>query len=286
MKHTTEHAQFWQVKSLKNLEFMRASYVNHAFPRHSHETFGIGIVEQGSVKTVQAGITYTIPAGSIVLFNPGEVHACCAASQAGWTYRMLYPDHGLLEQVMIDITHRQQLPFFPFAAVQDDNLARRIWQLHIASTEPGSNLMQASCLLSTLTQLLTQYTKERPGLPTIGRETPAVKQAREYLEAHHHQNISLEQLATIAGLPPFRLLRAFRKELGLPPHTYLTQVRIARAKQNLARGIPIHTVAIATGFADQSHLTRHFKRLVGVTPKQYALACKNVQDTAHRNRLP
>lgn len=283
MKKTTEQAQFWRVQSLKNLEFMRATYVNHAFPRHSHETFGIGIVEQGSVKTVQGGTTYTIPSGSIVLFNPDEVHACGAANEAGWTYRMLYPDPAVLEQVMVDITNRQQTPFFPFAAVQDHDLARRIWQLHTASTEPGSNLMQESCLLSTLTHLLTRYTRECPGLPIVGLETRGVMQARDYLEAHYNENVSLEQLAEIVGLPHFRLFRAFRKELGLPPHKYLTQIRITRAKHDLAKGIPIGTVAIATGFADQSHLNRHFKRLVGATPKQYALSCKNVQDNARLN---
>ncbi|MBW4564566.1 MAG: AraC family transcriptional regulator [Mojavia pulchra JT2-VF2] len=285
MKKTTELAQFWRVESLQNLEFMRATYVNHTFPRHSHETFGIGIVEQGSVKTVQRGTTYTIPAGSIVLFNPDEVHACGAADEVGWTYRMLYPENSLLQQVMAEIMNREQTPFFPFAAVQDYDLARRLWQLHTASTETGSNLMQASCLLSTLTQLLTRYTRECPELPIVGLETRAVTQAKDYLEAHYHENVSLEQLAAIANLQPLRLLRAFRKQLGLPPHKYLTQIRITRAKHDLAQGIPISTVAIATGFADQSHLTRHFKRLVGTTPRQYALGCKNVQDNACRNEL-
>ncbi|MBD1847695.1 AraC family transcriptional regulator [Cyanobacteria bacterium FACHB-63] len=285
MQKITEQAQFWQVQSLKNLEFMRATYINHIFPRHSHETFGIGIVEQGSVKTVQAGTTYTIPVGSIVLFNPDEIHSCGATNEAGWTYRMLYPSHTMLEQVMLEITDRQKLPFFPFAAIQDRGLAQQIWRLHTASMQPHSSLIRESHLLLTLTRLLTRYTRDRPELPSIGSEMRAVTQARNYLEEHYNQNISLEQLSEITGLQSLRLLRAFRKQLGLPPHQYLIQIRIARAKQNLTKGIPISSVAIATGFTDQSHLTRHFKRIVGATPRQYAVSCKNVQDAAHCNEL-
>jgi AraC-like DNA-binding protein len=279
MKKTTEQVQFWRVQSLKNLEFMRATYVDHFFPRHSHETFGVGVVERGSVRTVQGGTSYTIPVGSIVLFNPDEVHACEAADESGWTYRMLYPNHNLLEQLMAEITDRQQIPFFPFAAVQDRDLAQQIWQLHTLSTESNADLIQESCFLSTLARLLTCYTKECPELLSIGSEPQGVAQAREYLEAHYSENVSLEQLAQISGLQPLRLLRAFRKALGLPPHKYLTQLRIKQAKRDLVRGIPISQVAIATGFADQSHFNRHFKRIVGTTPKQYALGCKNVQDS-------
>jgi AraC-like DNA-binding protein len=92
---------------------------------------------------------------------------------------------------------------------------------------------------------------------------------REYLEAQYTENISLDAIARIANLSPFYLIRTFRKCTGLPPHEYLTQIRIARAKTLLAQGNAISQVADNTGFADQSHLTRYFKRIVGVTPGQY-----------------
>jgi AraC-like DNA-binding protein len=92
---------------------------------------------------------------------------------------------------------------------------------------------------------------------------------RHYLEAHYMDNPSLETLAQIAGLSPFHFVRVFRQATGLPPHTYLTQLRINRAKAQLQAGDPIADVAAATGFSDQSHLTRRFKRIVGVTPGQF-----------------
>jgi AraC-like DNA-binding protein len=89
------------------------------------------------------------------------------------------------------------------------------------------------------------------------------------MEASYMDNPSLEDLAHIAGLSPFHLTRVFHEATGLPPHTYLTQLRVSRAKQRLQAGDPIADVAAATGFSDQSHLTRRFKRIVGVTPGQF-----------------
>ena len=126
--------------------------------------------------------------------------------------------------------------------------------------------------------MLTKYATHRPYAP-IGQEHQVVQRIQDYLKANYINSISLEQLARIANLKPLRLLRVFRKEVGLPPHTYLVQVRVARAKTLLSMKLPIAQVAADTGFTDQSHLTRHFKRLVGVTPRKYALGCcKNVQD--------
>lgn len=124
--------------------------------------------------------------------------------------------------------------------------------------------------MATLAQLIVRYAQQRPVLPAIGRETQATRVVREYLETHYAENILLEELAEMTQLMPLRLLRVFRQQMGLPPHTYLIQVRVAQAKRLLRSGMAIAQVASDTGFADQSHLTRHFKRILGVTPGQYS----------------
>ncbi|HEY9878924.1 MAG TPA: AraC family transcriptional regulator [Leptolyngbyaceae cyanobacterium] len=278
MKRSHEQAQVWRSAGLQNLEFMWATYINHSFPRHAHDTFGVGVVEQGCVETFQGGEFHKIPAGSIVLFNPEDVHACSAAHERGWTYRMFYPEENLIRQVASELAEGQGVPFFPCATVQDRDLANQILHLHIVSTEMNSNLEKESHLLSTLALLITRHARNQPSLSRASPEQQKLKQARDYLEAYYSSNITLKDLAKVAELEPLRLLRTFRKAFGLPPHQYLIQVRISSAKHALAKEMPIAEVAIATGFADQSHLTRHFKRLVGVTPKQYVLGCKNVQD--------
>ncbi|NEQ23209.1 MAG: helix-turn-helix transcriptional regulator, partial [Microcoleus sp. SIO2G3] len=128
-----------------------------------------------------------------------------------------------------------------------------------------------SRLLWTLAQLITRHADSGCKFKSIGNESQPVKRVRDYLEANYTENVTLEQLSAVANLSPFYLLRTFRKQVGLPPHGYLNQVRLVRAKSLLAQGCQIAQVAHETGFTDQSHLTRHFKRMVGVTPGQYQI---------------
>jgi AraC-like DNA-binding protein len=102
-----------------------------------------------------------------------------------------------------------------------------------------------------------------------GRERRAVRLSREYLHEHAAENVTLEALARFAGLSAFHLCRVFRAAVGMTPHAYQTQARVRRAKSLLVAGLPITVVAAQTGFYDQAHLTRHFKRIVGLTPGQY-----------------
>ena len=105
------------------------------------------------------------------------------------------------------------------------------------------------------------------------REPQAVRRAREYLCANIDQRVLLSDLSAVAEMSRFQLMRAFRRVHGLPPHRYLTALRIARAKELIAAGLPLAGVAVESGFCDQSHLTRLFKQYVGVTPQAYAAAC-------------
>jgi AraC-like DNA-binding protein len=110
------------------------------------------------------------------------------------------------------------------------------------------------------------------------RESEAVGRARSHLEAHYTEAFHLEDLARIARMSPFHLLRQFHRHLGLPPHAYLVQVRVGRARALLAQGLPPGRVAQEVGFADQSHMNRCFKRIVGVTPGCYALGMKRPEN--------
>jgi AraC-like DNA-binding protein len=93
---------------------------------------------------------------------------------------------------------------------------------------------------------------------------------KSYLADHLTDDVSLEQLAQISGFSPFHLIRVFRNATGLAPYEYLTNLRVERAKQLLVEQRSIAQVAASLGFYDQSHLHRHFKRIVGVTPGAYS----------------
>ena len=130
-------------------------------------------------------------------------------------------------------------------------------------------LERESRLLEALASLVTRHVVDKLPARRMGLEHQAVKRTREYLEALPSDNVSLEKLAREAGLSSFHLCRVFREETGLAPHAYQTLMRVRLAKTLLAKRLPISQVAVEVGFYDQAHLTRHFKRIFGVTPGRY-----------------
>ncbi|HEX9924726.1 MAG TPA: AraC family transcriptional regulator [Anaerolineae bacterium] len=274
--YNVETSKFWHAQDIGNLELLRATYITHTFSRHVHEGFAIGVIERGAEMFYYRGETHVASAGTIVVINPGEVHTGQAVDETGWTYRMLYPEVALLRQAASEASGRPHgIPFFPSPVFRDDYLAGLIRKLHFTLEKSVSALERQSHFLETLVQLILRHADNRPVLPAMFDLHPGIGQVRAFLEAHYAQNVSLEQLSGIAGVSSFHLTRLFRESVGLPPHAYLNQVRIFHAKKLLTLGQSIAEVAFETGFADQSHLNRHFKRIVGVTPGQYS---KNIQD--------
>lgn len=266
-----EHTQFWRDPALNNLELLRATYITHAFAPHMHEGYAIGVIENGAEQFRYRRSVHIAPRGSIVLINPGEMHTGEAASERGWMYRMLYPDISLLQRAASEVAGKpQDIPFFPAPVVDDPLLAAQLMQLHAALENSPSALERDSRFLWVFAQLIARHADSHASPRPIRGQQTWVQQAREYLEDHYAENVSLEQLADFVHVSPFHLLRVFRDEVGLPPHNYLTQVRIRRARQLLQASLRPAEVALAVGFSDQSHLTRHFKSLVGVTPARYA----------------
>jgi AraC-like DNA-binding protein len=274
-----EKIKFWRAQCLNNLELMQATYFDQVFARHAHDSFAIGVVEAGTGAFTYRGATQVAPAGSIFVINPGVVHT--GGGFQGWcTYRVLYPEPALLARVASEVAgKRRNVPFFLTAIIDNERLRRPLLDLHCALESPSAQLEQESRLLWVLTQMIARYTDESLLVGRVGREHKAVKQVQEYLAAHYAEQVSLDQLVELTGLSAFHLTRVFCQASGLPPHAWQTQVRVWRAKELLAQGHAIAQVALSTGFAHQSHLNKHFKRLVGMTPGQYQRSSKIVQDS-------
>jgi AraC-like DNA-binding protein len=256
---------------------MRAAYVTQTFPRHSHEGFAVGVIEDGALGFTYRGENVVAPAGAINLANPDEPHTGYAAVEAGWTYRMFYLEAEWLQQAASQMADRAQaMPFFQAGVLYDCQLAAEIRSLH-ASLEDGglTEIEQESRFLSLLSRLVGRHADAPPSVRGPAPERHAVRRVRDHIQTHFSEAISLADLAALARLSPYHLLRVFHMEVGMPPHAYLTQVRIRKARELLGCGWSIAAVAQETGFVDQSHLSRAFKRLTGVTPGQYR---KIVQD--------
>ncbi len=266
-----DRTKFWTAPDLQGLQLLSATFVTHSFPRHLHDTYVLAVQERGAEKFDCRGASWVAPAGSLVTINPGEVHNGHAADRELWAYRGIYPDPSLLKEVADQCGGRTPaLPYFPSLVVFDRDLAQAFSRLHRILETSRETLERQTAFAITLSQLITRHAANRSPIRPVGAERRSIKIVGDYITSHHNQNLSLKELANLAGLNPFYLVRAFRKEMGLPPHEFLTQVRVARAMKLLSRGLPIADVALETGFVDQSHLSNRFKRIVGVTPKQFA----------------
>jgi AraC-like DNA-binding protein len=274
-----EQATLWRDSDLSGLEVMHANYLTHSFAPHRHESFVSSVIDRGVGTIWYRGAMHIAPSGSLVLLNPDEIHTGQVYGAEGWNYRALYPSVELLTHIACEVTEQSGNVYFcSTPIIYDPTLANLLQQLHVVLAEDGPVLERETWLLQTYAYLFTRHAERLQKVRSAGKEPRAVTMAREYLEAHLADNVSLTQLAQVTGLSPFYLVRVFHRAVGLPPHAYLNQMRLKRAKELLLLGLPIVSVAYEVGFTDQSHLTRRFKQIYGVTPGHIFLKGKNVQD--------
>lgn len=271
-----DQPRVWQpIQSLVTL--WRGCNSGGVLPRHAHEEFQIVLSGTVPYEFSYRRCNTILSPNHLGVIQSGEPHASCSEDATGHTLRLMFFSPKILLSVAETLDGFSKLPVLPSLIVSDALLVEQFLRMHTTLEETSSQLECETLVFEFLTQLILRYAEDPPGLKEL-QESTIVKQVREYLQDNYAENVSLNQLAQIVDRTPAHLVRVFSAEVGLPPHVYQTQVRIARAKILLMQGYPIVTVAQATGFADHAHFSRKFKRLNGITPKQYRQNIKNVQD--------
>ena len=274
--HNNWQLKYWRVPHLDSLELLHASDITYQYPPHVHEEYSIGLMLGGTEVTTCRGTSYTAFPGSLVLINADEVHSSRSIKTE---YRIIKVRSKTLNQIALELAgHHRERPYFPKLVINDVSIFGLLLDLHLKLEHNDSALEQESEFISTIGLLLTRHTKDHFGLQSPAKEPHYVRLTRDYLRTHYAENVSLAQLTSITSLSPFHLLRVFRDQVGCPPHEYQTQLRIAHARKLMRKGSSLAEVALETGFFDQSHFSRNFKRIVGVTPGQYFAQSKIVQD--------
>jgi AraC-like DNA-binding protein len=275
MRGKQEEAHYLRDADL-GVDLLSARYVTHRFGLHTHDTYVVGVVIDGAARFASAGCSYMSPRGTIMLIEPEEAHTGGAGVEDGWAYRMLYPTTSLLTRVAEQIGQDgARAPTFRQRVIEDPTLARALCAAHLAIERKQDPLEKESLLLDAFRLLLRRYASDPPRiggapLPSDREHSAIARRAKAHIDERYSSRLTLAELARIAAASPFNLVRIFKKEFGLPPHAYVNQVRIRRARELLLGGVSPATAAISVGFYDQSHFGRHFKRTVGVPPARFA----------------
>ena len=245
--------------------------MHHAYRPHSHPTWTIAVVQRGAARFTVERTRQRAGAGELFVLEPEAVHTGMAAVPEGWAYKVLYVDPS----VLYDWAEAEGPA--PRAArwvvFRDPALRSALLNAHAGLALEAPGLAVEERVLAAIAGLAPHLRGAAACSPWRERgEHAAVRRARRHLQEHWDQPVSLRELSAVAGLSRFELLRRFQQQNGLTPHAFQRDLRVKRARALLGSGVPAAAVAAACGFADQPHLSRVFKRLVGVSPGVYARA--------------
>jgi AraC-like DNA-binding protein len=262
------------------IETLRAHFEGHAYDPHWHDSYLVGVTEQGVQQFNCRRKKHQSTPGKVFLLEPGDIHDGEAPNVDGFTYRMLYLDPQWLQRelgtVFDNAPDNSELSFANTLA-SDSRLAHATC-LAFETLHHGELKIVRQSALDGLLERLTSHLHWRTRYNEDPRLPQVAQKAREYLHANAQYDIGLDQLAVATGVDRFRLTRAFKAAYGIAPHAYLVQLRLACARRMLAQGEQPATVAMTLGFADQSHLGRWFVRAYGLTPALYRKRCSNLPD--------
>ncbi len=267
-----DQSKAWQLKTgMGNIQLLQASFYRQNFARHSHDDFPLGVIEKGALSFYFRRQNLVAPEGTVNLSYPGEVHDGHSNDRSGWHYRMFYFDLEFLETVFREMHGKSSnLPFFPNGVINDTALANLLKELH-QSIEHGmlTQLETEWFLVNILAYMIFRHSDQKCWVKPVARRHPGVDRVIDFIGDSYQKDVGLRELADMAGLSPYHFCRLFEKQTGITPYSHLIQTRVKEARRRLSTQQPIADIALDVGFADQSHLTRRFRQVFGITPNKY-----------------
>lgn len=264
-----ESATYFRPTALPGVEALHARFVGHAYMPHSHPTWTVAVVQHGAARFEVDATRQRADRGELFVLEPEAVHTGMAAVPEGWAYKVLYLDPALMHDW--DEHDRAAPRAARWVVFRDHALRDSLLRAHAAIETGRAGLELDEAVVETI-EALRPHLHPGPAPDRKGSEYAAVRRARAHLVEHWDQPVSLGALSSVAGLTRFEFVRRFRRHTGFTPHAFQTNVRIAHARDMLRSGEAAARVAAQCGFADQAHLTRTFRRAVGVTPARFAAA--------------
>lgn len=265
-----DSARYWRTPLLPGGDLLTAEYRNHAFTPHWHDAYTIPVIVAGAESYRYRGEDHVAEAGSVPVINPGEVHTGSKAVEGGWRYRVMYAPVSFLHALADEIAGKPQaLPWFAPGVIRDADLSTRLAIAHRRLESGNDPLAAEAAMLDALSTLLVRHAQSQPRATRPGADDTRVARMKSRLADDLAAPVTLAEMAGAAALSPFHAARLFAQSTGLPPHAWRNQMRLQRALAPLRAGVSVTEVAAASGFTDQSHFTRHFRRMFGVPPGQW-----------------
>ncbi|MGN5149923.1 helix-turn-helix domain-containing protein [Aeromonas enteropelogenes] len=265
-KEAQDHHHFWGHPALPFIEARAVQDGRRVcYDKHSHPHFSIGAITGGHSHYLNQRSRQEVSTGSLVLMNPEEVHACNPITDQPWSYLMFYLDTEWLRSQQEEAGLGSEFRPFDMTASRDPLLYQGLQRLYRQLVQEDDSLVREVACHQFSRQLLARLT------PATWDDRPPqhLQRAAELMQDDSASMLTLQQLSTVAGLTPSHFVRSFSRHYGMTPHAYLLDQRIRHARTLLRQGQPLAEVALASGFADQAHFQRQFKRQVATTPGQY-----------------
>lgn len=249
------------------IEAYRFEGIVQPFPNHFHEHYVIGFVEGGERCLSCKNKEYNIGRGSIILFNPGDNHACVQCDGGTFDYRGFHISGSIMLDLAEEVTGKRKLPGFSKNVIYNDEITCYLRSLHEMIMNNIPVFGKEENLLLLISELIQNY--GQPFESCVPECPQDIEKACEFIRQHFSERIYLDQICRYAGLSKSTLLRAFTKSKGITPYRYLETIRINEAKTLLEKGVQPVEAALQTGFSDQSHFTNYFNSFIGLAPGVY-----------------
>jgi AraC-like DNA-binding protein len=246
------------------LQRLSARFGGHAYDLHRHETYAVGLTLWGAQSFHYRGALRTSAAGQVMVIHPDEAHDGHATVDAGFAYRMLYVDPAAVSAALGGTP-----PPFVRDVVADDPALGHLLREAFAHFPQALEPIAVDAIVARLAELLVARSDAKP-FTRAKTAYRAAARARDFLQAEAPRIVDSGELEKVSGLDRFALSRHFRAAFATSPHRFQVGQRLIRAQALIAAGTPLSETAAATGFADQSHLTRHFSARFGLTPGRWA----------------
>jgi AraC-like DNA-binding protein len=266
---TTETTTFWRHPCFPDLGLLKARFTRHRYHLHTHSTYVIALITSGCEHIHIGRRDVLAPAGTIAIVNPEEWHDGERGAEEGWAYRTFYPSVPLMTTIARELG-QDRAPSFPCALIEDTELAQRLATAHQGAMLPDV-LHAEEALLLALRRLVVQHGDCVRRSPQAERSGSGARCTlyQELIEGELNSRLDLQQLADIAHVTRFQVIRDFRKAIGVTPAIYIRDRRRRHACSLIEQGCGLAEAAAAAGFADQSHLSRTFRTAQGITPGMF-----------------